>query len=1119
MVTYTHQQIANYINSGNTWGTNNITFNMQAVDWAARPLVELAFDAWAQVTPLTFTRVYGSADITFQEPTSGDNVDEAWANYSTSGSTITSATINVGQDWVDDNGTNVNGYLYQTYLHEIGHTLGLRHAGPYNYDEDDPNGINFADDALYDNNSWQTTVMSYFHQDQNNVVDATFARYLTPQIADVIAIQDMYGGGATNGGNTTYGYGSNAGLEVFDANLYTTNASYTIYDTGGIDTLNYSGSSWNDTIDLRTAQKNSKNIVASSVFGETNNIVIAQGTLIENAYGGSGNNTIYGNDAVNTLRGNGGNDTILGFDGNDTLEGGSGSDTLKGGGGNDSLLGGTGTDTLVGEAGNDTLTDTGYGDELSGGAGNDSLVKTGNVSNGTFDGGADNDTFRWSSTSSSSNNSLVDLSVGRIVYSGVNRDTLTSIENVALENGADIKGDGKANTLVATGNFSNDINGGGGNDIIKGGGGNDTLTGGVGADQIFGQEGNDVLSDTGAGDTLDGGSENDTLKKTGATYANAGSWNGGTGVDMFEWTYSGITDKWAVDLSAGRITYNGNNRDTLSNIENVTVHNGADIKGDNGNNTLIADGNYNNEIEGGGGDDLIKGGGGDDILEGGAGTDAIYGQDGNDTIRDQGRGDTMNGGAGNDTIVKTGSTWASYPGLIDGGTGTDTFDWDNGSIDGRWDVDLEAERIRYNGSDRDTIQNIENVIVRNGADVYGDNNANQLLAIGGASNTLDGRGGDDVIKGGGGNDILNGGAGNDTLNGQAGNDTMSGGSGNDKYYIDSVGDVVNEDPDNGTDRVISSISYTLGANIEELELSGGSNLNGTGNGLNNSIWGNSGNNLIDGGVGKDKMYGEDGNDRYIVDHTQDKIFESADEGYDSVYASSNFTLSANVEALYLTGTAKTGNGNGDNNSIYGNASNNVIDGKGGDDYMRGYEGDDTYKVRQVDDTVVETAGQGTDTVQSWIDYTLGNHVENLRLKGNGNLDATGNNLDNDIGGNSGDNMIDGGVGADVLTGLGGADAFFFADPTAGIDEVTDFTVGVDLIWLDQSAFTGLSLGILGANQLTFGAAASDGNDRIIYDDSTGDLFFDQDGVGGAAQFQFAVLDAGLALGNTDIFVA
>ena len=317
---------------------------------------------------------------------------------------------------------------------------------------------------------------------------------------------------------------------------------------------------------------------------------------------------------------------------------------------------------------------------------------------------------------------------------------------------------------------------------------------------------------------------------------------------------------------------------------------------------------------------------------------------------------------------------------------------------------------------------------------------------------LDGGGGNDALAGNGGNDSLIGGAGNDSLNGGAGADAMAGGIGNDTYTLDNALDTVTENVGEGTDTLVSSIDYTLGANVENLSLTGAARV-GIGNGLANAIRGTSGDDTLDGGGGADKLYGGAGNDTYMVDTSSDRIAEAAGGGTDLVLASSSYTIGSYVENLTLTGSAaisgtgntidnvltgndaaNTLNGLAGNDTLIGNGGNDWLDGGTGADSMAGGLGNDTYTIDNVLDTITENVGEGTDLVRASISDTLGANVENLTLLGSANIDGTGNALANALRGNAGNNILDGGAGADKMYGYGGDDTFIIDNAGDGISE-------------------------------------------------------------------------------------
>jgi VCBS repeat-containing protein len=387
------------------------------------------------------------------------------------------------------------------------------------------------------------------------------------------------------------------------------------------------------------------------------------------------------------------------------------------------------------------------------------------------------------------------------------------------------------------------------------------------------------------------------------------------------------------------------------------------------------------------------------------------------------------------------------------------------------------------------------------------------------------------------NDILFGTAGGDVLNGGAGLDIMIGLGGNDTYYIDNVGDQVLEANGQGFDAIYTSVSYALTGGVELEWLSaaavGGTGaINLTGNEFANYVLGNNGVNILDGGGGSDVLVGYGGNDVYYVDSPSDFVIESVGGGFDAVYTSTNYTLSIGAEVEWLSTAAtyatdtRSLTGNEYANTILGNQGVNVLDGAGGADVLVGYGGNDTYYVDSTADFVIENAGGGFDAVYTSASYTLfaGAEVEWLATTATyatTALSLTGNEIANIILGNDGANVINGAGGADVLVGYGGADTFAFTTAlgAGNVDMIIDFAAGTDKIGLDDAVFTAIGgLGPLNANAFVIGGGAADASDRIIYNSTTGELFYDSDGLGGAAQILFATLNQGLSLTASDFQV-
>jgi Ca2+-binding RTX toxin-like protein len=398
--------------------------------------------------------------------------------------------------------------------------------------------------------------------------------------------------------------------------------------------------------------------------------------------------------------------------------------------------------------------------------------------------------------------------------------------------------------------------------------------------------------------------------------------------------------------------------------------------------------------------------------------------------------------------------------------------------------------------------------------------------------------GSDNLIGGLGSDTLDGGLGNDTLDGGAGIDSLIGGADNDTYLVDSTLDVIVEAAAGGIDTVSSSVDYVLSANVENLTLTG-SALAGTGNDVANVLTGTAGNNTLDGGAGNDTLNGGAGNDTYVVDSTLDVLVEAAAGGSDTVISSITYSLAAELENLTLVGAALNGTGTAVANVITGNAANNLLsglggddtlDGGGGNDTLDGGAGNDTYVVDSTLDVLVEAAAGGTDTVISTVSLTLAENVDNLVLGGAAALNGSGNTAANVLTGNAANNQLagqagndtlsgglgndtlNGGIGNDLLSGGAGLDLFVFNSLLASnVDTISDFAAG-DLFQLDRTIFTALSAGAtLTAAEFLAGAGvatATNAQQRILHNTTSGALLYDADGNGTGLALQFASVAVG-----------
>jgi Ca2+-binding RTX toxin-like protein len=373
-----------------------------------------------------------------------------------------------------------------------------------------------------------------------------------------------------------------------------------------------------------------------------------------------------------------------------------------------------------------------------------------------------------------------------------------------------------------------------------------------------------------------------------------------------------------------------------------------------------------NTITGNGGNNLIDGGAGADVMIGGVGSDTYFVDNSADSV-------VENAGQGSDTVLttaiftlsanvenlvmlgsadlqgygnadtnliygNTGNNLLNGNGgtdLMVGGAGDDIYFVDNSS-DSAFEVAGEGNDVVFTSASYGLAADVEIMIMTGSADLqgYGNNQAN----------------------------VIYGNAGNNLLNAAGGIDLMVGGAGNDTYFVDDSSDAAFEVAGEGNDAVFASCNYGLAADVETLVMQGSGDFQGYGSNQANTLYGNAGNNLLAGAGGADTMIGGAGDDTYFVDDVGDGVLENPSEGTDAVFASVNFTLSANVETLVMQGAANTsGTGSAGANTIYGNSGNNSIDGGASSDVLLGNGGNDTFIFRMGEgggDTVFDFAGNG-----------------------------------------------------------------------------------------------------------------------------------------------------------------
>lgn len=342
-----------------------IEVNLTGLTFEGQRLARWAMESWELAADIQFVEVYSGGDIIVDDELDGAF---AWSETSPQDATeITVSYVNVDQGWVDYYGATLESYAFSTYVHEFGHALGLGHLGNYNLN---------TGSATFANDSYQYSVMSYIPQDQAGEVIASYAEPVGPMMADLIAIQQLYGSSGAAGGDTTWGQGGAmsrhfatlfAGIDDGDATTEEAGPiAFALYDGvgGGTDTIDLRPSTTNDRLDLNDGS-------FSDVAGLVGNLAIAHGSEIENAQMGSRHDTVVGNELDNNIKGGGGRDVLYGGGGSDRLTGNAGRDELFGGAMNDKLFGNRGADRLDSGEGNDLMVGGSGADEFFFGFGHD----------------------------------------------------------------------------------------------------------------------------------------------------------------------------------------------------------------------------------------------------------------------------------------------------------------------------------------------------------------------------------------------------------------------------------------------------------------------------------------------------------------------------------------------------------------------------------------------------------------------------------------------------------------------------------------------------------------------------------------------------------------------------
>ncbi|SDQ13676.1 M10 family metallopeptidase C-terminal domain-containing protein [Pseudovibrio sp. Tun.PSC04-5.I4] len=1042
-----------------------------------------ALRMWSSVTPLEFEIV---DDVPYDAETQWMEIVSPELGEQSDGSAFSSDRfVSIGQRFHDTepNKTDIGGYVFDSFIHEFGHEFGLNHPGLYNYSGPGGVQINYLNNATWTYDRQQYSVMSYF--DGIDVGETTSWSASTPLMADIEATirrffsevdesgQRTYEKIDLNTGDNTYGFNSTEyGYELTSSGMQH-DIGFVVHDTGGVDTVDFSGSTAGAILDLRAGQ-------FSSVNGHSNNVSIFAGHnedqseyYIENGIGSEYDDILIGNDGDNILDGRGGGDRMAGGGGDDIYFVDSADDIVReeADGGNDTIIvlnsdldlgdvenveniiyvGGTPV-----ESGNE-----GDGDASSDGGASLTNLIFGDDGNNTLDGGAGDDT-------------IFGLDGDDLIIGG--RDSLASRD---------------INNTIAVEDLEDQTESDDGNDVLYGGGGNDTIFGGAGDD------------------ILDGGDGNDTLMGQ----AGVDIFRGGDGVDTVDYSHESPF-QLLVNLETNVASGGTASGDTFYSIENLI---GSDDRID-----RFIGTSADNHFWGRGGGDVFNGGGGDDILDGGNDGDLLYGDEGDDILIGGSGQDYLDGGDGIDTVVYSGSSEGV---TVDLANGTAS----GGDADGPVQIVGRGTTIKH-----DIIVDVENVVGSFFDDHLIGNDQTNELSGGSGNDTLTGGGGADLLNGGRGsdtadyadatsgvrlnlargnsegdtyisienlagsgfNDRIKGDSAANTLTGQGGNDTLRGGGGDDILFGDFA------DQAEAIPRPGMGTGYaTLGPDA-----------------TNNSIAA-----AFD--ISSNFSLTEDPDifDSTTVLHTTVNATGNGQGGYYAIELAAGTILTIDIDGIADPSIHDSWVRLVDSN---GNIVTQNDDGGGDPGSTSNRDSSTVFVVEETGTYYIlegawspDVPGDGwSEAVPEGSTYKL-----NVSVEFPPEPIQPGEAGNDKLYGGRGSDLLDGGLGADVLVGGAGEDSFRFSTELGNdnVDRIKDFNVGEDLILLDNGIFA--ELGGAGALDLTaFHTSAAgvsqDAADRIIYNRDTGALSYDADGSGDIAAIQFAQLNTGLSLSADDFAI-